>query len=225
LLSALTTQTLAPSKASPSGNCPTGKRTDQRSIAFSQLGHGVAAEVRDPDVGAIEDHSLRQASHRKGAQDSTRAGERLGDVVASLIGHPHIHSIEGNPLGRGPIGNVPMTLPSDAQTFVTLLLPRFTTQMLAPSNATEIGEEPTGKLLRALPSLARNLVTLPVSWSATQIFAPSNAIPVGNDPAANSPNEVPSLARSFVTLLDVEFATQMLLPSKAACPGPWPTEN
>jgi hypothetical protein len=45
--------------------------------------------------------------------------------------------------------------------FDTVLLPAFTTQMLAPSNATPWGETPpAGKIASTAPSLARSLVTL-----------------------------------------------------------------
>jgi len=117
LLPALTTQTLAPSKAAPSGNCPTGNVPVHAPSLALTLVTVLLLQFRDPDVGAIE-NSLRQASHRKSSQDCTRGGERLGDVAASLIGHPQIHSIEGNPWGEAPTGNVPMTQPSDARTFV-----------------------------------------------------------------------------------------------------------
>src|SRR5205807_2284936 len=108
---------------------------------------------------------------------------------------------------------------------LTVLVPLFATQMLAPSNPTPIGLLPTEKVPRLAPSLARSWVTVVLPSFATQMLAPSNPTPSGALPTEKVPRLAPSLARSLVTLLLPIFATQMLAPSNATPSGPLPTEK
>src|SRR3972149_9735649 len=78
-----------------------------------------------------------------------------------------------------------MPVPSEAQSLVTLLLPEFATQMLAPSKAMPTGPVPTVLAPRGAPSEARSLVTLLLPQSATQMLAPSKAMPYGDWPTGN----------------------------------------
>src|SRR2546430_1382210 len=133
---------------------------------------------------------------------------------------------KATPLGALPTAKVPSVDPSLAFSLVTLLLPKFATQMLAPSKATKTGPVPTAKV----PSVVRlhcSLVTLLLPKFATQMLAPSKATPMGRLPTAKVqvPAHAPSLARSLVTLPSDRFDTQRLAPSKATPSGPFPTPN
>src|SRR5437588_8241916 len=101
-----------------------------------------------------------------------------------------------DPAGGSPTVKVPMFTPSLARNLVTLPLPLFPTQMLAPSKANPIAREPTGKVQvpTQAPSLARSLVTVLLLPVVTQMLAPSNntfnALPPGA--TMKVPNVVPS---------------------------------
>src|SRR6202049_2250832 len=81
-----------------------------------------------------------------------------------------------------PTVKVPRIEPSLARSLVTLLPPKFDTQMLAPSKAMNCGLVPTAKVPRAEPSLARSLVTLLLPAFTTQMLVPSKAKPAGPVP-------------------------------------------
>src|SRR5580704_8865969 len=104
----------------------------------------------------------------------------------------------------------------------TVVLPRFVTQIWAPSKAASVGSVPTVKVPRVAPVLASNSVTVVLLKSVTQMLAPSKQIPLGPDPAGNVPSTVPSLALSLVTLLLPKFDVQMFAPSKATAEGSIP---
>ena len=74
---------------------------------------------------------------------------------------------------------VPTQTPSLARSLVTVLLPLFATQMLAPSKAMPMGLEPALNVPKTAPSLARSLVTVLLSLFVTQMLAPSKATPAG----------------------------------------------
>src|SRR5262245_41011756 len=77
------------------------------------------------------------------------------------------------PNGPLPTVNVPSTAPSLALSFMTLLLPLFATQMLAPSKAIPAAPSPTVKVPSTAPSLVRSFVTLLLKKFATQTLAPA----------------------------------------------------
>src|SRR5208283_1285222 len=62
---------------------------------------------------------------------------------------------------------------------VTLLLPKFATQMLLPSKATPLGLLPTEYVPTIAPLLANSLVTLLLPSFVTQILLPSKATQTG----------------------------------------------
>src|SRR5205814_10734520 len=78
----------------------------------------------------------------------------------------------------------PTTLSPLARSLLTVLLPLFATQMLAPSKATPWGLEPTAKVPSSAPSLARSLLTSLLTAFVAQMLVPSKASAMGWVPTA-----------------------------------------
>src|ERR1017187_5064945 len=82
------------------------------------------------------------------------------------------------PKGFGPAGKVPSTAPVLARSLVTLLPPKFATQILAPSKATPTGLVPTENCkLAVFAGYQRRIAT----WSGLGVSAGDAAMaPLGN---------------------------------------------
>jgi len=82
-----------------------------------------------------------------------------------------------------------------AQSFDTVLVKAFATQMFAPSKAIASGTLPTAKVPRLVPSLARSLMTLEPVEFATQRFVEGYRVGIASDceGAEVGPNAGPQL--------------------------------
>lgn len=128
--------------------------------------------------------ALRESSANSAVQESSNAvcrtflsGANLSSFFSYAAGRtfPVRGRIRGSPLS--PFRKVGTTDPDFVfigQCLETLLLPAFTTQTLAPSNAAPSGNCPVGKVPIKAPSLALNFVTLLLLKFVTQMLTPSN---------------------------------------------------
>src|SRR5215468_5186758 len=212
------TQMLAPSKATPVGDCTTGKLVVRLAGYQCRIAicAGFLVELVTPPCASAEPHSQARA---RGARMLRRIAF---DIRCNLLMGTESLQFACRPEprhGQNSQGNWLALFYSVEAEFVSV----FATQTLLPSKATPLGCPPTEKVPSTEPSLAFSLVTLLAPVFVTQMLAPSKATPTGPLPTAKVPNRAPSLARSFVTVLSFKFATQMLAPSKATPWGPPPT--
>src|SRR5215468_9781156 len=208
------TQMLAPSKATPVGDCTTGKLVVRLAGYQCRIAicAGFLVELVTPPCASAEPHSQARA---RGARMLRRIAF---DIRCNLLMGTESLQFACRPEprhGQNSQGNWLALFYSVEAEFVS----EFATQILLPSKATPLGCPPTEKVPSTEPSLAFSLVTLLAPVFVTQMLAPSKATSTGPLPAAKVPNTEPSLARSFVTVLSTKFVTQTLAPSIATPRG------
>src|SRR5258708_8860733 len=103
LLPAFVTQMLAPSKAKLCGVRSHDEGPEHLAVARPQLGYGMSAKVRHPDVGPVTCYTFRVRSHDEGPQYLAVTRPQLGHAVAAEVCHPDGHPLNTHaPTTRAP---------------------------------------------------------------------------------------------------------------------------
>src|SRR5215472_276071 len=216
------TQMLAPSKATPVGDCTTGKLVVRLAGYQCRIAicAGFLVELVTPPWASAEPHSQARA---RGARMLRRIAF---DIRCNLLMRTESLRFACRPEPEPEPGHGQNSHRNWLALFYSVeaeFVSEFATQILVPSKATPLGCPPTEKVPRSEPSVAFSLVTVLAPVFVTQMLAPSKATPWGPAPTAKVPSTAPSLARSFVTVLSVKFVTQTLVPSIATPRGVAPT--
>src|SRR5262249_32693462 len=69
-----------------------------------KLRDGTISAVRDPDVGAVKEHSKGTVADGKCAQQGAVTGTQLAHIVVAEVRHPDIGAVKGHPRGVGAGG-------------------------------------------------------------------------------------------------------------------------
>src|SRR5258708_27319364 len=96
LLPAFVTQMLAPSKAKLCGVRSHDEGPEHLAVARPQLGYGMSAKVRHPDVGPVTGYTFRVRPHDEGPESLAVARPQLGHVVAPEVRHPGDHPVNSH---------------------------------------------------------------------------------------------------------------------------------